>query len=401
MTTPRVLVMEKHGFERNILGRMLRQLGIHDVLQAEDAEQAMIAMQRSGGVDIVLCDLGGKGLDCLELLRYASPIGLVKAVALFSEHQPELRRAVGQMASLSGLQLLGVLDVPLQLGVLSRLLKRYRCPPPPLLQALAVTELPSEEEVRRGLAMGEFRGWFQPKRVMRDGRLAGAEALVRWEHPEKGLLLPKDFLAAVLAYDLIDEMFKQLFEQGLNILGILRRQGIALEMAFNLHASQLSSPSLIEHIQRTLQRHGICGSALMFELAENGLLDLHTQVQENLLHMRMLGCGLSIDDFGSGFSSLKLLCQLPFNQIKLDGQFVHNLSEPRNRAMVASTLALARSLDMTLVIEGVSSRQIRDALVAMGCQIGQGFYLARPMSGHDLLQWLHQAAFEAQNVPSD
>jgi hypothetical protein len=172
-------------------------------------------------------------------------------------------------------------------------------------------------------------------------------------------------------------------------------------MAFNLHASQLSSPSLIEHIQRTLQRHGICGSALMFELAENGLLDLHAQVQENLLHMRMLGCGLSIDDFGSGFSSLKLLCQLPFNQIKLDGQFVHNLSEPRNRAMVASTLALARSLDMTLVIEGVSSRQIRDALVAMGCQIGQGFYLARPMSGHDLLQWLHQAAFEAQNVPSD
>lgn len=400
MSSPRVLVMEKQGFQRNVLVRMLQQLDVHEVLQANDAEQAMALMQRSGGVDVLFCDLGSKGVECLELLRYSSQIGLVQAVALFSEQQPELQRAVGQMPFFSGLKLLGVLDVPLQLRALKRVLKRFRLPQPPLLETLALAELPSEDEVRRGLAMGEFRSWFQPKRVMSDGSLAGVEALARWEHPQRGVLLPKDFLAAVLAYDLIDEMFKQLFDQGLKMLGVLRRQGISLELAFNLHASQLASPELIEYIQRTLLHHDVCGSALVFELAENGLLDLQPIVQENLLQLRMLGCGLSIDDFGVGFSSLKLLCQLPFNQIKLDGEFVNNLAEPRNRAMVISSLALARALDMSLVIEGVSSRHIRDALVAMGCQIGQGFYLARPMTGHDLLQWLHQSGLPALNALS-
>uniref|UniRef100_UPI00313E0062 EAL domain-containing protein n=1 Tax=Pseudomonas sp. TH31 TaxID=2796396 RepID=UPI00313E0062 len=106
------------------------------------------------------------------------------------------------------------------------------------------------------------------------------------------------------------------------------------------------------------------------------------------MRLRILGCGLSIDDFGVGFSSLSLLCQLPFNQLKLDGQFVQQLREPGRRAMIASTLALTRSLEMSLVIEGVSSQRIRDQLVAMGCELGQGFHLARPMTGHDLLQWL-------------
>jgi EAL domain-containing protein (putative c-di-GMP-specific phosphodiesterase class I) len=302
--------------------------------------------------------------------------------------QPELRRALGQMASLSGLQLLGVMSQPIQLRSLYTLLHRYNLNHGLCTPDVVLTELPSEDEVRRGLALGEFRAWFQPKFVMSRSTIAGAEALVRWEHPAKGVLLPRDFLGAVLAYDLIDQMFKQLLEQGLSLLGVLRRQGLSLELSFNLHASQLADSVLVNHIQYRLQRHGFVGSTLMFELAENGLLDLPSSTRENLLRLRILGCGLSIDDFGVGFSSLSLLCQLPFNQLKLDGQFVQQLREPGRRAMIASTLALTRSLEMSLVIEGVSSQRIRDQLVAMGCELGQGFHLARPMTGHDLLQWL-------------
>ncbi|NVZ18030.1 EAL domain-containing response regulator [Pseudomonas costantinii] len=371
---------------------MLDHLGVRDVVQASDGEHAMAQLQECGGVDIVLCDLADRSLDCLAFLRSAGQFGMVRAVALCSELGPELRRALEQMGSLSGLQLLGVMAPPLQLRTLRKVLHRYTYRRAQSSVAPIVKSLPSELEIQRGLALGEFRAWFQPKLVMSTGQLAGVEALVRWEHPARGVLLPGDFLAAVLAYDLIDDMFKQLLEQGLSLLGVLRRQQVQLELAFNLHASQLLNSNVVAHIQWALGQHGFPGSTLMFEFAENGLLNITPPIQENLLRLRMLGCGLSIDDFGTGFSSLKLLCQLPFNQLKLDSEFVRHVDEPRSQTMISSTLALAKSLDMSLVIEGVSNQRIRDGVLAMGCELGQGYYLARPMSAYRLLPWLEAHA---------
>ncbi|MGY2041481.1 EAL domain-containing response regulator [Pseudomonas pergaminensis] len=398
MTHLRVLVLENQRFQRSVLIKMLDNLGVRDVVQASDSEHALVQMQESGGVDIVLCDLADRSFDCLDFLRCAAQSGMVCAVALCSDLGPELRRSLGQMGSLSGLQLLGVIKPPVQIRTLSKILHRYahRCIPP--VFSPDDHPLPSEDEIRRGLALGEFRAWFQPKFALDTGELAGVEALARWEHPTKGVLLPADFLAAVLAYDLIDQMFKQLLEQGLSLLGILRRQEVQIELSFNLHASQLVSDELIGHIQSALGLHGFPGSTLTFELAENGLLDIPSRIQDNLLRLRLLGCGLSVDDFGMGFSSLRSLCQLPFNQLKLDGEIIRNVNEPRSQALIASTLALAQSLDMSLVIEGISSARIRDAITEMGCKLGQGFYLARPMAGYRLLPWI-TAQIASQQAP--
>ncbi|WP_234452232.1 MULTISPECIES: EAL domain-containing response regulator [Pseudomonas] len=395
MAHPRVLVLENQRFQRSVLIKMLDRLGLQEVRQASSTKQAMAQLHACGGVDIVLCDLADRSLDCLEFLRGASQAGLVQAVALCSELRPELRRALAQMRSLSGLQMLGVLSQPLQLRALRHLLHSYWRRRLPSARAPAPAALPHEHEIHQGLALGEFRAWYQPKFMLGTGRLAGVEALVRWEHPTRGVLLPAQFLAAVLAYDLIDPIFKQLLEQGLNLLGMLRRQHIQLELAFNLHASQLLDDELLLHIQQALLRHGLPGTTLLFELAENGLLDLSPRIQENLLRLRLLGCGLSIDDFGTGFSSLKLLCQLPFNQLKLDGAFVRHVDDPQNQAMVASTLALARSLGMSLVIEGIGTQRSHEGVLALGCEIGQGFYLARPMAGYRLIPWL-EAHFAGQ-----
>lgn len=388
MAHPRVLVLENQRFQRSVLIKMLDRLGLRDVLQASDGDQAMAQLMACGGVDIILCDLADRSLDCLDFLHRARQADLVQAVALCDELLPELLRAVMQMPSLSGLQMLGVLPPSLELHSLRRLLRRYSQAHSPFKQLPVPRALPDEHEIHQGLALGEFRAWFQPKFILGTGRLAGVEALVRWEHPTRGLLLPAEFLAAVLAYDLIDQMFKQLLEQGLSLLSVLRRQQVHLELAFNLHASQLLSDEVTLYIQQALLRYDFAGSTLSFELAENGLLDLSPRIQENLLRLRMLGCGLSIDDFGMGFSSLKLLCQLPFNQLKLDGECVRRMDEPHSQAMVASTLALARSLDMSLVIEGIGNQRIHEGVLALGCEIGQGYYLARPMAGYRLLPWL-------------
>ncbi|NWC96546.1 MULTISPECIES: EAL domain-containing protein [unclassified Pseudomonas] len=390
MAYPRVLVLETQRFQRSVLIKVFDKLGVPDVIQAGDTEQAMACMQEAGGVDIVLCDLADRGIDCLEFLRIAGRVGLVQAVVLCGELRPELRRALEQMSTLSGLQLLGVIRSPLQVWVLRKMLLRYAYRRSSAASAPPLKLLPTEEEIRQGLALGEFRAWFQPKFRMHTGEVAGVEALVRWEHPGRGVLLPAEFLAAVLAYDLIDQMFLQLLEQGLSVLGVLRRKNVELELAFNLHASQLFGSELVGHIRAAIERYGFGGSTLLFEFAENGLLDSSPRIRENLLRLRMIGCKLAIDDFGKTFSSLKLLCHLPFNQLKLDGEIVRHVDDPGSKAMIASTLALAGSLGMSLVIEGVSSQKIRDAVVAMGCEFGQGFYLARPMAAYRLLPWLEE-----------
>ena len=394
MDSPRVLIVHQQGFQVDALIDRLHYLGVTQVLHTCETQQAWALLQGAAPVDIVLCDLGERALERLEFLCSARQAGSVRALVLCSELSPELRRAVGQMTSLAGLPLLGVLNQPLQLHALRTVLWRYRQGRGrSLLSTRPVSVLPSEAQIRRGLALGQFRAWFQPKVQMASGELAGIEALVRWQHPRRGLLRPRDFLAAVLAYDLIDELFCQVFEQGLALLASLQAKTPALQLAFNLHASQLAGPGLLRQVRQALLRHGLCGSALAFELSENGVLDLPRINEHRLWQLRRLGCTLAVDDFGSGFSSLKQLCRLPFTQIKLDGDFIQQPLEPRNRAIIASTLALSRSLDMELVIEGVSSQPIRDALVAMGCQTGQGFYLVRPMTGQGLRQWLGRVAY--------
>lgn len=389
MIFPRVLVLEDQAKANGALVTTLRSLGVQHILQASDPDTALVQMHLQGGVDIVLCTLTNDALECLDFLDAASQSGMVRAVAVCCELQPDIYRALAQMASLARLQLLGVMREPIQSNSLKQILRRYTHTQSEA--APSCVDLPTEEEVCRGLALGEFRAWFQPQVRLRTGCVVGVEALVRWEHPERGVLLPKDFLAAVLAYDLIDQMFKQLLEQGLSLLGLLRRRNVSMTLAFNLHGSQLSDRSLIEHIKEALIRHGHKGSALTFELAENGLLDSSYAMQENLLRLRLLGCRLSIDDFGIGFSSHKLICQLPFNQVKLGGRFIECLSHPLNRAMIVCTQALARSLGMSVMIESVSSPQAFTGLLELGCEMGQGWYLGQPMNGNDLLRWLRDA----------
>jgi EAL domain-containing protein (putative c-di-GMP-specific phosphodiesterase class I) len=389
MAYPRVLVVENPGFKRSALVKMLQRLGARDLVLAVDGDQALMHLRQQGAVDVVLCDITGRDRQGLEFLDRVSQQGLAEALILAVDTPPDIRRALGHMPSFGGLALIGVFDRPLSLRSLHKVLSQYRRPADAGSSAsLANMELPSEADLRLGLALGEFRGWYQPKRVMDTGQLAGAEVLVRWEHPSRGVLLPQVFLAGMVAYNLIDEMFKQLFDQAMGLLQGLRLQGIDLELSFNLHASQLDGPALVKHIQRTLLWHELPGESFTFELAENGLLALKPATQENLVCLRMLGCSLAVDDFGMGFSSLKMLGQLPFNQLKLDGSVIHDLVNPGSRAVVAGALALTRALHMELVIEGVSSQTMQDTLTAMGCRIGQGYHLALPMNAGVFLRWL-------------
>ena len=387
----RILILEDDSFQRAVAVRMFRSLGCHEVFEAADGSQALALLQQVGAVDIAVCDLQMEGVDGLAFLRRAGQSGQIGAVLLSSALSADLRRAAQQVIALLGLQLLGDVGKPLPAKELQALLDKYRGSCIRATSPDAVVQPACEDEVRQALALQQLQAWYQPKFNLRSGELCGVEVLCRWMHPSKGVLPPALFIPVLERCGLMDELLFAQLDQALSLQEQARIQGYPLNMAFNLQTSQLANSQLTYTLKGILARHGTPGSRLTFELTENGLLQAPAASLENLVRLRMMGCRLSLDDFGAGFSSLQRLCQLPFNEIKLDGEFVRNLEhEPRCAAVIASTLALGNSLGMAVVVEGIETLDQLQRLLAMGCVEGQGYWFARPMSGQGLLHWLQQ-----------
>ncbi|MGY3084525.1 EAL domain-containing response regulator [Pseudomonas fragi] len=387
----RILILEDDSFQRAVAVRMFRSLGCHEVFEAADGSQALALLQQVGAVDIAVCDLQMEGVDGLAFLRRAGQSGQIGAVLLSSALSSDLRRAAQQVIALLGLQLLGDVGKPLPAKELQALLDKYRGSCIRATSPDAVVQPACEDEVRQALALQQLQAWYQPKFNLRSGEVCGVEVLCRWMHPSKGVLPPALFIPVLERCGLMDELLFAQLDQALSLQEQARIQGYPLNMAFNLQTSQLANSQLTYTLKGILARHGTPGSRLTFELTENGLLQAPAASLENLVRLRMIGCRLSLDDFGAGFSSLQRLCQLPFNEIKLDGEFVRNLEhEPRCAAVIASTLALGNSLGMAVVVEGIETLDQLQRLLAMGCVEGQGYWFARPMSGQGLLHWLQQ-----------
>ena len=386
----RALVLEDHAFQRSVAVFMLKQFGYTEVYEAASGEEAIALLQQKGRVDVLLCDLCMEGMDGIDLLRSTSLSDLIGSVVICSSLPLDMRQTAVQIGSLLGFRILGEIAKPLQQDQLQVLLngvsETSSAPPIPLTSAL---ELPNASDIRRGLQCKEFEAYYQPKFNIKNGTVSGLELLARWNHPTKGILTPASFLIAMEQYGLLDEMFFSLFDQGLNFQRECLSQGMPMKISFNLHAAQLTNRELISRIKTMLNCHNANGRGLIFEITESGLLKAPVISLENLLRLRMLGCGLSIDDFGAGFSSLKRLCQLPFSEIKLDSTFVQLLEQqPRCKAAIKSMQTLSDSLGLALIVKGIETVKQHHIVAALGCTQGQGYLYAIPMAREEVLSWL-------------
>lgn len=386
----RVLVLNDNFFQRAISVNMLRQLGCESVFSASSAQQALHTLQSVGPVDIALCDLRMDGLDSLDFLQRSAQNGLVRSVIINSSLAEDVRRAAAKLIPLMGLRMLGELGSPLQFDTLSRLLKNYLSQPVTPSGSSSINLIEDEAQVRRAMECAQMETYFQPKINFLSNEVSGVEALTRWNHPTRGVVSPVAFMPALERCNLMDELFFTQFDQGLQLQRHFLTHGTPLNIAFNLQPSQLSNVALVTRIKAALANFKLPGAGVTFELTESGLVEASATCMENLVRLRMMGCRLSIDDFGSGFSSLQRLCQLPFNEIKLDGEFVQTLGDgPRCKAVISSTLALGKSLGMTVVAEGIETQDQHLQLLDLGCVHGQGYFFAKPMTRHDLCAWFH------------
>jgi len=225
---------------------------------------------------------------------------------------------------------------------------------------------------------------YQPQLDLRTNRVRGAEALARWTHPEKGPISPNEFVAAAEQNDRIEKLTFFVLDHAVAAAAQINRDHGEFDMAVNLSARMLGDKTLPSRVRAILDRHGLEPARLTLELTETAALASGADIGP-LYGLRDLGIRISIDDYGTGLSTLEYLKKIPASEIKIDQSFVKSMRDHRSDlVMVQSTIALAHSLGRTVVAEGVESREILDMLVAMKCEIAQGFVVGRPSSLNDL-----------------
>jgi diguanylate cyclase (GGDEF)-like protein/PAS domain S-box-containing protein len=255
-------------------------------------------------------------------------------------------------------------------------------------------------DFRAAIETGQIQLFCQPKVTMIGGEIVGAEALVRWVHPDKGCIGPETFMPLIEATDLIHVLTHHMLASAVAQCEAWRAQGVRLPIAVNLSARDIAALSLSEHLRELLEEHGSCAGLIGLEMTESSLMQNPAESIAELERLADMGFRLYIDDFGTGYSSLSYLSRLPVDVIKIDHGFTMQMIEDsRAASIVKSTVHLAHDLGMTVVAEGVSSARIWDALEALGCDEAQGFYVAAPMPAADLLDWARASPYRLMVEP--
>jgi diguanylate cyclase (GGDEF)-like protein len=246
-------------------------------------------------------------------------------------------------------------------------------------------------QLHAALSSGQLICHYQPQCDLATGRVVGAEALVRWQHPERGLLLPESFLGLAGQVGLMARLTHRVLETALADCRQWRGQGAELSVSVNLSGLSLSDSTLPREVAALLRRHDLPASALVLEVTEDVMLADAARTEPVVAELQVLGIRLSIDDYGTGYSSLTQLRTLPLHELKLDRSYIAGLGgDGRDTAIVRSTVALAHALGLTVVAEGVESADDWEELTLLGCDRAQGYLLSPALPPSRLVGWLQQ-----------
>jgi diguanylate cyclase (GGDEF)-like protein/PAS domain S-box-containing protein len=243
-----------------------------------------------------------------------------------------------------------------------------------------------EAELRHGIGANELRAYYQPEIDLIDGRTIALEALVRWQHPQNGLMAPAEFIGVAEDSGLISALGDWVLNEALQEVARRRVTAPDLVMWVNLSAHQIQDPSLVGTVERALQKYGLPGAALGLEITESVLMRDFDASRQTLLALKAMDVSLAIDDFGTGYSSLSYLARFPVDIVKIDRYFTSGLDDPDRRresfAIVSAVIGLAHALGLRVVAEGIETSSQAQTLHGLGCDHGQGYYFGRPAPAH-------------------
>jgi EAL domain-containing protein (putative c-di-GMP-specific phosphodiesterase class I) len=297
-----------------------------------------------------------------------------------------------ELAHAHGLRTVGHLQKPFRVKELEAILDEctWTAPATPVRRK---RQFPVEDwELRRALECEEFVVHYQPQVSIASGRLVGLEALVRWQHPKRGLIFPDLFIPRLEGLGLIDWLGWTVAKRGLeDISRFGDKYGVAPMLSMNVAVSTLDDLQFPDRMAALIESCGIAPERVMLEITESGLIQEFTRTLDVMTRLRMKGMQLSIDDFGTGYSMMQQLRNIPATELKIDKSFVQNISvAASDRVMVRKTIEIGHELGMKVIAEGVETTEQLEFLRAHRCDLAQGYLFSRPMPAEDLLAgWMN------------
>ena len=381
-----ILIVEDHPFQLMYLQNLFNELGDYYLECAQDGLQALACLQRRN-YDLVLTDLLMPGMDGVQFIQKLAAMRARPALAIMSSSSRRMLMAASLVARNLQVNVIGLISKPVQASALRDLIEqlmrlRDKTPPPPLAEI-------DRQSLIDALDNAELEAWFQPKKALANGRIVAAEALVRWIHPEHGVLLPGVFLPALSAFNLEERLLWLMLEQGIEAQAQWAKQGYDIPVSINLPTHLLNSDDLPDRIHAFVLRHNGVPEKIFFELMECSTPQEISNFYAGACRLRIKGFGLSQDDFGKGYSSYINLVSTPYTELKIDRALVHGCSENEELAQaLTSIVGLGRQLGLTVVAEGVETAQELALLRKIDCTQVQGFLISHAVSSDLFAQLL-------------
>lgn len=387
LTGMSALVVDDEEFMLDFLCMAVEKSGVGHVFSATSGAEALDQVEeRQQMIDIIVCDLQMPGMDGIEVIRQLANDGFSGGILLVSGDDKRVLKTAESMAEVRGLKVIGSLCKPMPVHEIISLMNKYAVAEQDASWAISAV---TANELDAAIRSGEITANYQPQVDIKTGVVKSVEALARWFHPERGMISPELFIDMAERHDLIDSLADSIIMQATRQGAIWHKQGIDLSVAINISMYNLRHLDFPDRITDIVNQTGMDIKKLVIEITESRLIqDLGTYL-DILSRLRLKGPLLSIDDFGTGYVSLDHLKQMPFGELKIDRAFVNGASKDDTaRAILESSICLAKQLDMAAVAKGVEVKDDWNLVEALGCDMVQGYYVAPPMDVDTFEAWL-------------
>ena len=375
----RVLVVDDDPQVLSLLDKVVRRMGFEArTINSLDA----VDNAATAGAALLLLDLHVGGDHALSLIQQLSMAGVTIPVVLMSGYGNRMLNTVREACAEQNCTVAGILSKPFEMSALESILAHFRWR----------KAAPHMGCLREAIDSGAVVPFYQPMIDMRTGKVIGAEALVRWMHPEQGVMLPSDIIPEAEVQGLMPALTYRVIDQTLRDWSWLSNGDSGFDVSVNITADMVTRPEFVTKVVDMLAEHGVPPRRLTLEITESLSALAVPQICTALCRLRSAGINLALDDFGTGYSSLVALRDLPFNKIKLDRSFVtHAETRPEERMIMASVTRLARDFGLESVAEGIETKGCFNLVREFGMDYGQGYLMAEPMprdlfKGRALLQ---------------
>ncbi|SCA57583.1 putative diguanylate phosphodiesterase (EAL domain) with Response Regulator Receiver modulation [Candidatus Terasakiella magnetica] len=329
--------------------------------------------------DVIIQDLSLSDCDGIEVLRYLGSIGCKSAIALISSFDERLLKSAMNLGSDFGLEVIGNIRKPITGAGLREVLANVP----------HTTKAVRESDLNNAINTDRLFLTFQPKVDMNTKAVTSAEALVRWQEPDRGLIFPDEFITLAEQSGLIEPMTYQVLDLAVKEAASWKDKGFDIAVAVNLSAASLIDLDFPMKVAQTLEKYGLPANQLILEVTETSAMIDAQKTLDILTRLRIKGISVSIDDFGTGYSSLVELHRMPFSELKIDRSFVMDAHKDKDsRIIINAILGLAKALGLKVVAEGVETQEHWDFLKDAGCDIAQGYLMGKPMVSADFTAWV-------------